>query len=298
VLPISPNGTAASVFAVYDATKTIQYIGFSKDLRNSLRSLLGRRPELCHYFRAIHYAVLDQQDMVQQRTAWTTELGCSPPGNAVPAETSLWQTPRVCGSAAEAAAAAEALATTLVARGITETMEPEPALLASGKLDIAASTCNTAAALEGDAARRGSGAAAARSITASFPGAAAGGFAESVAFDIFFQNSYVTRGGHMFDVLVTPADGGTVTTHRIIVGKDYPAAAGCTPEDMAAHSIAFLFHRKCAMQTEGILDSSTFPANYFNVSLLDQWWPDFGARHGLPGDTKFWRVREMRDDAR
>jgi hypothetical protein len=276
------------VFAVYDASDAIQYIGFSKDLRNSLRTLLGRRPELCHSFRAIHYMQLDQQDMVAQRAAWTAELGAPPPGNAVPAETAAWQQARVFGSAAEAAAAQAALAAALAARGVTETMDAEPALLASFKLDIAPSTVNTAAALEGDAARRGSGAAAARSVTASFPGAAAQGFCEEVSFDIFFQNSYTTKGGHMFDVLVTPKDGAAVTTHRIIVGKDYPAAAGCSPEEMASHSIAFLMHRKAAMQTEGILDSSTFPTNYFNVSLLDQWWPEFGARHGLPGDTKFW----------
>lgn len=36
------NHNQATVFAIYDADKALQYIGFSKDLRNSLRTLLAR----------------------------------------------------------------------------------------------------------------------------------------------------------------------------------------------------------------------------------------------------------------
>jgi hypothetical protein len=39
------------VFAVYDEAKILQYIGFSKGLRDSLRTLFSRRPEKAHYFR-------------------------------------------------------------------------------------------------------------------------------------------------------------------------------------------------------------------------------------------------------
>lgn len=43
--PDVPEGTEASVFAVFDQNKKLLYIGFSKDFRNSLRTLFGRRPD-------------------------------------------------------------------------------------------------------------------------------------------------------------------------------------------------------------------------------------------------------------
>lgn len=33
------------MFAVFDQNRKLQYMGFSKDLRNSLRTLFGRRPD-------------------------------------------------------------------------------------------------------------------------------------------------------------------------------------------------------------------------------------------------------------
>jgi hypothetical protein len=59
--------TAASIFAVYDKNKKIQYIGFSKDVRNSLRTLMGRRPELCHYYKLYNLRTLDQEKMLAVR---------------------------------------------------------------------------------------------------------------------------------------------------------------------------------------------------------------------------------------
>lgn len=41
----------AFVFAVLDAQLKVQYTGFSTDLRNSLRTLLGRRPDKAHFFK-------------------------------------------------------------------------------------------------------------------------------------------------------------------------------------------------------------------------------------------------------
>jgi len=39
------------VFAVYDQHQKLQYIGFSKDLRASLKTVLGRRPDKAFYFK-------------------------------------------------------------------------------------------------------------------------------------------------------------------------------------------------------------------------------------------------------
>ena len=49
--PDAPDGTAASVFAVFDADKKLQYVGFSKDIRNSLRTVFSRRPDKVFYYK-------------------------------------------------------------------------------------------------------------------------------------------------------------------------------------------------------------------------------------------------------
>lgn len=49
--PAAPDGTEASVFAVFDENKKLQYVGFSKDIRNSLRTVFSRRPEKVYYYK-------------------------------------------------------------------------------------------------------------------------------------------------------------------------------------------------------------------------------------------------------
>lgn len=51
VAPEVEPGTAAAVFAVYDQHQKLQYIGFSKDLRSSLKTVLGRRPDKAFFFK-------------------------------------------------------------------------------------------------------------------------------------------------------------------------------------------------------------------------------------------------------
>lgn len=49
--PEVPAGTAASVFAIFDEGKKLQFVGFSKDLRNSLRTVFSRRPDKAFFFK-------------------------------------------------------------------------------------------------------------------------------------------------------------------------------------------------------------------------------------------------------
>ncbi len=49
--PEVPEGTEASVFAIFDQNKKLQYVGFSKDFRNSLRTVFGRRPDKVYYHK-------------------------------------------------------------------------------------------------------------------------------------------------------------------------------------------------------------------------------------------------------
>lgn len=67
IQPPVESDTKASVFAIFDKNKKIQYIGFSKDVRNSLRTLMGRRPDLCYFFKIFNLTSLDQKTMLKCR---------------------------------------------------------------------------------------------------------------------------------------------------------------------------------------------------------------------------------------
>lgn len=51
IQPLVPAGSEAAVFAVYNDRKQLQYVGFSKDLYNSLRTMLGRRPDKAYFYK-------------------------------------------------------------------------------------------------------------------------------------------------------------------------------------------------------------------------------------------------------
>ena len=55
IQPMIPSNSEAAVFAVYNDRKQLQYVGFSKDLYNSLRTLLGRRPDKAFFYKYEHH---------------------------------------------------------------------------------------------------------------------------------------------------------------------------------------------------------------------------------------------------
>jgi hypothetical protein len=52
--PEIPEETEASVFAIFDENKKLQFVGFSKDLRNSLRTVFSRRPEKAFFYKCAY----------------------------------------------------------------------------------------------------------------------------------------------------------------------------------------------------------------------------------------------------
>ena len=58
ILPDVPEGTEASIFAVYNDKKQLQYVGLSKDLRNSLRTVFSRRPDKTHFCKSVPSVLL------------------------------------------------------------------------------------------------------------------------------------------------------------------------------------------------------------------------------------------------
>lgn len=54
-------------------------------------------------------------------------------------------------------------------------------------------------------------------------------------------------------------------------GKEYYEPHDLPPEAAVEAALAVLIALKLPRQTEGMLDSATFPANYFCLGQIDQW---------------------------
>eukprot|EP00899_Mesostigma_viride_P012731 jgi/Mesvir1/21459/Mv03915-RA.2 len=101
IQPEKQAETKASVFAILDSDTTVQYIGFATDIRNSLRKLMGRRPDLCFYYKVYNLTSLDQKRMLATREAWYRELGEAPRGNKEDYQRALWEQPVDAGAVSE-----------------------------------------------------------------------------------------------------------------------------------------------------------------------------------------------------
>jgi len=76
------------VYAIFDQAKTLQYIGYSRDVTLSLRQHLVRQPQKCYWLKVQTIERPSRTLLEDIRTAWISENGTVPPGNAV--EEPLW----------------------------------------------------------------------------------------------------------------------------------------------------------------------------------------------------------------
>ncbi|KAH9299748.1 hypothetical protein KI387_031430 [Taxus chinensis] len=263
IQPIEDPETVASVFAVFDRNKKIQYIGFSKDLKNSLRTLMGRRPELCYYYRTQNLTSFDQELMISIRQKWIDEVGSTPPGNSSPSDRAQWEQPALANSISERgrAAAAVSKAKTMQQmmhdRGIKEEMIYDPVLLEQGKLNILPTKRLSPEELAQNALAQAAAEATRKKVSVPIP---SGGVLE---YDIFYEMKFKTNGGWMYDVAVTYDD--KETKHRIIVGQLFPDAVEMVEDNFLERVIGFLLHKQIPRHTEGMLRSSEFNINYFAI---------------------------------
>jgi len=271
---------SATVFAVFDENEDIQYIGFSKDIRNTLRALLGRKPDVCHSFKVLDMVQVDQKKMLNLRQNWIKEVG-SPPGlkkeNAM-----AWQKPVKCKNRAEAEAKADQLRELLKARGLIEDFPPDVTLLDKGEFDIAPSQAQTDEQLDAEEAMRERIANNTREIKMNVQD-------KEVVFTIFFRDEVKTNGGYMYDVNVLIDE--KETSHRVIVGDIWPEAVGISSQQVVERCFAFLLNMraKIGRRTEGLLASNQFPINYFAMSEVLQWYPEFQDMFDQPCPGGFWR---------
>jgi hypothetical protein len=285
------------VFAIYNESKQLQYVGFSKDLFNSLRTVFSRRPDKAFFYKAVFLDKLEQQQMMDIRTAWFEECGGPPIGNKLALERSAWQQPVASGAISQRGkqAAAEEMVRTLMtqikSRGCTEEFEPNPALLQEGLVDFLPSKAMSAEEMAVQQARLAELAKLMRTVDFSLDG-------NPARYELFFKHSVPTNGGRWFDVQVTFEQ--KQTTHRVIVGKEYYEDFGLEPEQVVEMVFTFLLQKNITRQTEGMMLSNQFPINYFATSEVEQHFPDFAevyerqGRH-LQGEGKFWRFNRIHE---
>jgi hypothetical protein len=79
------------VYAIFDQAKTLQFIGYSRDVALSLKQHLVRSPEGCYWLKVQTIDRPSRTILEEMRTAWITENGSTPIGNG--AEEAKWNQP-------------------------------------------------------------------------------------------------------------------------------------------------------------------------------------------------------------
>jgi len=294
VNPNQEDNVQSSVFAIFDQAKQLQFIGFSKNLRNSLRTVLGRQSGLCYYYRHIDFESVDQQQMMAVRDAWIEENHGPPPG--ISAENrNLWQQPVMAGGVSERgkqAAAKQQLESILKGlnqRGLREEFIPDENMLAEGKIEFLPAKELTEEEKKAKEEARQRVLEATRTCSVTVDG-------KVEEFTIFYESMFDANGGSIVDVVVSKDN--LATNHRIILGKEYVDAIDLPIREIVERTFSFLFEKKVQRQTEGMLNSNQFPSNYFALSTVDQCFSDFAeafSSRGLPDEGRLWRFNRIHD---
>ena len=83
----------ASVYAIYDDKKILQYVGISRNVNQSLRLHLARCPELTYYYRVHHITKPSKAVLELTKEAWILEGGPHVPGNKDDTLQERWEKP-------------------------------------------------------------------------------------------------------------------------------------------------------------------------------------------------------------
>jgi hypothetical protein len=144
------------VYAIFDQEKTLQFIGYSRDVYLSLKQHLVRQPQHCYWLKAQTIERPSRTVLAEIRDAWIAENGTLPSGNGVnealwnqpidakPAMTADEQTSYAAGDGLTqikllkqaARRVEEQLLTALEARGVQMQIRFNPKLKEGGLLDL------------------------------------------------------------------------------------------------------------------------------------------------------------------
>ena len=83
------NAKVAGVYAVLDAERYTQYVGYSRNVQLSLKGHIAQNgQEKCAFMRVQTFKFPKREEMEKLRDAWISELGSVPPGNGDASE--MW----------------------------------------------------------------------------------------------------------------------------------------------------------------------------------------------------------------
>ncbi|MBX2864044.1 MAG: GIY-YIG nuclease family protein [Leptolyngbyaceae cyanobacterium MAG.088] len=89
-LPTGIDGQVG-IYAIFDESQTLQYVGYSRNISVGLTQHLVRCPKQCHWFK-VHTVTRPSRTLLEEiRTAWLGENGTVPPGNAE--QQMIWEKP-------------------------------------------------------------------------------------------------------------------------------------------------------------------------------------------------------------
>lgn len=284
MVPESP-----AVFAIFDKDKDIQYIGFSSTLRKSIEKLFYRRPEKAYYFKYVLLDSVDQDAMVGIRNVWFDSLEAPPVGNVNPVEKDAWQVPTQVVSNSEGGllVAAQEQAAMMMAqirnRGCTVDIAPEPALLQRGLIEFVTLTAGEIERIRQEKEKMAD-------MIRHYSFINNDGDEDD--FELVLLSELKTNGGFMYDVILMHDS--RETSHRVIVGKTYYKHGTFEPEDALGAVFGFILKSGLPRQTEGILSSTQFSANYFSIGEVHQNFSEFESfvPIQIDGDS-FWRFRRV-----
>ncbi|MGF1535093.1 MAG: GIY-YIG nuclease family protein [Elainellaceae cyanobacterium] len=152
-----PDISAVGIYAIFDADKTLQFVGYSRDIGLSLQQHLIRCPQQCHWVKAHTIERPKRSTLEEIQSAWLAENGAVPPGNRE--EETRWTQPvdaklqmtadeKIAYDSAAgeleqiktlkrvARRVEEAIATQLKARGLKEQVRFDPKLKEQGLLSV------------------------------------------------------------------------------------------------------------------------------------------------------------------
>lgn len=87
-IPTELNGKIGA-YAIFDSQETLQLVGLSRNICQSLKQHLVRCPEQCHGFKVQTIDRPSRAILQEIQSAWLAENGGTPPGND--ADKSRWQ---------------------------------------------------------------------------------------------------------------------------------------------------------------------------------------------------------------
>ena len=144
VEPVILPCTQFTFFAILDSVQRVQFVGFSRDFRNTLRRILFRQPDKAYYYMSVDMGESEPEHLAKVQRAWMADMGRVPDGNQ-PQNEAGWIGPSVCGttvgdtftpSADLARQSVSAIMETLRKRGLHEDFEFDKIALSEGMLEL------------------------------------------------------------------------------------------------------------------------------------------------------------------